>query len=137
MILVDSTPLVALCDRSDALHDRATGDLDRLRRARFVVSNAVLAEVVHLLVGRRSRERLAALVEQLPIAAWSDDRARESRTAAFRWLERYAEHRPDWADAILVVASANDPKARVWTYDSEFTTTWRRPDGTRVPLAVR
>ena len=113
MILVDSTPLVALCDRSDALHERATRDLDRIRRNRFVVSDAVLAEVVHLLVGRRSRVRLCALVEELPIAPSADERARESRTAAFQWLERYSEHRPDWADAVLVVASANDPKARV------------------------
>ncbi len=137
MILVDSTPLVALCDRKDALHGRALGDLDRLARQRLVVSDAVLAEVLHLLPEEPARVRLAHLVEGLPIGALRDERPVESRLAAFRWLAQYAEHAPDWADATLVIASSHDKKARVWTYDSEFKTTWRRPNGTRVPLAAR
>ena len=55
----------------------------------------------------------------------------------FRWLDRYAEHEPDWADGYLAVVSSRERKAKVWTYDSEFRTTWRRLDGTRIPLAVR
>jgi predicted nucleic acid-binding protein len=137
VILVDSTPLVALCDRRDALHTRAVRDLDRLARQRLFVSDAVLAEVMHLLPGEPSRLRLAHLVEGLPVGALRDERPIESRRDAFRWLAQYAEHSPDWADATLVIASSHDKKARVWTYDSEFKTTWRRPNGTRVPLAVR
>jgi predicted nucleic acid-binding protein len=137
VILIDSTPLVALCDRKDALHLRAVRDLDRLARQRFVVSDAVLAEALHLLPEEPSRLRLAHLVASLPIGVLRDEHPDESRIEAFRWLAQYAEHKPDWADATLVIASSKDKKVRVWTYDSEFKTTWRRPNGTRVPLADR
>jgi hypothetical protein len=58
---------------------------------------------------------------------WSD---------VFAWLDLYAEHDPDWADGYLAVLSGRDRHARVWTYDREFSTIWRRLDGTRIPLAV-
>ncbi len=137
MILVDTTPLVALSSLRDALHSRVVRDLQRLLRARLFVSDAVLAEAVHLLPAAQARARLSELIAALPIGPIADDAPIASRLEAFAWLARYAEHRPDRADATLVIASARNPKARVWTYDSEFATTWRRPDGTRVPLAVR
>jgi hypothetical protein len=52
------------------------------------------------------------------------------------WLARYAEHEPDLADAWLAVLSGKRPDDRMWTYDREFRTTWRRPDGRRIPLVV-
>jgi hypothetical protein len=55
----------------------------------------------------------------------------------FAWLERYAEHQPDFADGYLAVASARDARCKVWTYDKEFQTLWRRPDGSRIPMAGR
>jgi len=53
------------------------------------------------------------------------------------WLRRYKDHRPDFTDAYLVNATLLDRKLSVWTYDSEFSTIWRRPDGSAVPLAVK
>jgi predicted nucleic acid-binding protein len=58
---------------------------------------------------------------------WSD---------AMDWLARYAKHEPDWADACLAVVSGHDRQIKIWTFDREFRTTWRRPNGTRIPLAV-
>ncbi len=137
MILVDTTPLVALCDAKDALHARSLRDLDRLARERFVASDAVLAEALHLLPASAARSRLTKLVEALPVAAWLDERADVSRASALTWMMRYAEHQPDWADALLAVASSRERRARVWTYDSRFSTTWRRIDGSRIPLATK
>jgi hypothetical protein len=37
----------------------------------------------------------------------------------------------------LAVLSGKDRRLRLWTYDREFRTTWRRPDGTVVPLFAR
>ena len=51
-------------------------------------------------------------------------------------LARYRDHDPDWADGYLAVVSGKRKGSKVWTYDREFRTTWRRPDGTRIPLAV-
>ena len=55
----------------------------------------------------------------------------------FEWLRRYASSRPDWTDALYVVLSGRDRSLQVWSYDSEFATIWRRPDGSRIPLTVR
>ncbi len=44
---------------------------------------------------------------------------------------------PDWADGCLAVLSGRHLNAKVWTCDREFRTTWRRPDGRAIPLAVR
>jgi hypothetical protein len=37
----------------------------------------------------------------------------------------------------LAVSDSHDKALKVWTYDTEFRTTWRRPDGTAIPLAIR
>ena len=54
----------------------------------------------------------------------------------FDWLDRYSEHDADWTDGYLTVVSGRERRSRVLTYDREFRTIWRRPDGTRIPLAV-
>jgi hypothetical protein len=54
----------------------------------------------------------------------------------FDWLDRYEEHEPDWADGYLAVISGHERRFRVWTYDREFRTIWRRADGSRIPLAL-
>ena len=98
--------------------------------------DAVLTEACFHLPHRSQRLRLHALLQELdvePLPAvvdadfWSD---------AFAWLEKYSEHEPDWADACLAVLSGRDRQLRIWTYDREFRTTWRRPNGTVIPLAV-
>jgi predicted nucleic acid-binding protein len=52
----------------------------------------------------------------------------------FDWLDRYAEHEPDFADAQLAVISGRNRTDRVWTYDREFRDIWRRPDGSKIPV---
>jgi len=54
----------------------------------------------------------------------------------FAWLLKYADHEPDWADGCIAVLCGRDRTLKVWTYDREFRTTWRRPDGTAIPMAV-
>ncbi len=136
MILVDTAPLVALCDPRDGLHRRALGDLDRLARRPLAVCSAVLTEACFLLPHPVQRERLRRLLDELPVRPVVVDEAPVWEDA-FLWMRRYAEHEPDWADAYLAALSGREKRARVWTYDSEFRTTWRRLDGGRVPLAVR
>lgn len=137
MILLDTTPLVALCDTRDALHKRATIDLDRVGRARLGVCASVLTEACFLLENAVKRERLSRLLAALGVQSLAIDADVAVWPRAFAWLSRYAEHEPDWADAILVVACSIDRRAKVWTYDAEFKTTWRREDGSKVPLALK
>jgi len=79
------------------------------------------------------RERLAALetatflilVDTGPLVALCEPGDRLNRTAL---------RDPDWADAYLAVVTGTDQRFRLWTYDREFRTTWRRPNGTPIPL---
>ncbi len=97
----------------------------------------VLTEACFLLGLAAQRARLERLIVELAMTPLSVEDAGELRTEVFRWLARHAEHEPDWADGYIAVVSGRLKDARVWTYDREFRTTWRRPGGTRIPLAVR
>ena len=137
MILVDTTPLVALCDARDAKHRTAARQLASLIPGDFVVCDAVLTEACFHLPYRNQRQRLRALLRDLRIhrpELASDD---GFELDVLDWLVKYADHEPDWADGCLAVLAGRDRSATVWTYDREFRTTWRRPDGTVIPLAVR
>jgi len=137
LILIDTTPLVALCDPHDGLHQRALADLDRVARRPLRTCAPVLVEACFLLEHAVQRERLRRLLVELGVHPFTPDDEAAFWSAVFDWLGRYAEHEPDWTDGYLAVASGLEPKAKVWTYDREFRTTWRRPNGTRIPLAIQ
>jgi predicted nucleic acid-binding protein len=130
VILVDTNVLVALALPKDRLHARATKDLERLASKELCVLLVVLTEACFILDSGMQRARLFDLL----VGTRARQVAEPSWDRVFAWLEVYADHKPDWVDACLVVMSSRDQ--RVWTYDAEFRTVWRRPDGTRVPLAI-
>jgi predicted nucleic acid-binding protein len=128
--------LVALADERDALHDWAGRDLTLLPdRTALATTAPVLADCYFLLPKGYQRRRLRFLLERLTVAFVEPDGT--SWTALFDWLERYEEHEPDFADGQLVVLSSQQPTARIWTYDEEYRTIWRRIDGSRIPLFGR
>ena len=137
MILVDTTPLVALCDARDSRHRAAVKHLAALAPARLSLCEAVLMEACFHLPRRAQRQRLRAMIAQFNVASLpgTDDRA--FWLEVLDWLAKYADHEPDWADGCIAVLCGRDKALKVWTYDSEFRTTWRRPDGTAIPMAVR
>lgn len=132
MILVDTDVLVALVDERDRLHARALRDLGKLKGP-FGVTSAVLSEACFLLEPSYLRDRLALLLERLraepvepPGPFWPE---------VFAWLRAYADHVPDFCDALLIALSARSGSP-IWTYDTEFSAVWRLPNGKKVPLAV-
>ena len=133
MILVDTTPLVALCDARDPCHKRAVNHLGGFVPAGLGTGEAILAEVCFHLPHAAQRQRLRGVLREFGVALLStpDDVTPD----VFAWLAKYGDHEPDWADAWLAVMSARLPRAKVWTYDPEFRAIWRRPNGTRIPLA--
>lgn len=136
MIVVDTGPLVALCDRRDRRHRTALVHLSRLAPAGLRTCDAVLTETCFHLPHRMQRERLKSIVQELGIESLPTHES-HFRADVFDWLLKYDDHEPDWADACLVVLNGHHPGLKVWTYDREFQTTWRRPDGRAVTLAVR
>jgi predicted nucleic acid-binding protein len=137
VILVDTTPLVALCAARDSKHRVAVRHLESLVEHELAVCDPVLTEACFHLPHRSQRLRLRALLNELGIQSVPATHERAFWVDVFDWLVKYAEHEPDWADACLAVLSGRDTALKVWTYDREFRTTWRRPDGTAIPLAVR
>jgi predicted nucleic acid-binding protein len=137
MILIDATPLVALCDARDEKHRVAVKHLKSLSSNEFAVCDAVLTEACFHLPHRSQRQRLRALLDDLGVQPVPTADGSVFWLEVFDWLTKYADQEPDWADGCLAVLSGRNREAKVWTYDREFRTTWRRPDGTAIPLAVR
>ena len=137
IILLDTTPLVALCDARDGKHAVAVKHLGSLSRSEFAVCDAVLTEACFHLPYRSQRQRLRAVLDDLGVQPVPVADESAFWLEVFDWLIKYADHEPDWADGCLAVLSGRDRDAKVWTYDREFRTIWRRPNGTPIPLAVR
>jgi predicted nucleic acid-binding protein len=137
MILVDTAPLVALCDPRDGKHATALRQVESLATVGLVLGEAVLTESCFHLPHRSQRSRLRALLDGLHVQTVAVTGDRGFWDEAFQWLDKYSEHEPDWADACLAVLSGRDQGYKIWTYDREFKTTWRRPNGTAIPLAVK
>ena len=136
MILIDTTPLVAVCDARDSKHRMALKHLESLASDEFAVCDAVLTEACFHLPHQNQRQRLRALLQDLSVQPIPVMYEHDFLLEVLDWLTKYADHEPDWADACLAILSGRD-SLKVWTYDREFRTTWRRPNGTVIPLAVR
>jgi len=137
VILVDTGPLVALCDPHDSLHKAAVAHLRTLAKRDFCTCDAVLTEACFHLPHDSQRKRLRALLQDLTVGIVPVTQDHRFVLDVFAWLEKYQEHEPDWADGCIAALSERDTAIKVWTYDREFRTTWRRPNGTAIPMAVR
>jgi predicted nucleic acid-binding protein len=129
--------MIALCDARDAKHRTAVKQLEALATDEFTLCDAVLTEVCFHLPHPSQRFRLRTVLDALGVQPRPIPNERAFWFEVLDWLAKYADHDPDWTDACLAVLSGRDKNVKVWTYDREFRTTWRRPDGTTIPLAVR
>jgi predicted nucleic acid-binding protein len=136
MILIDTTPLVALCDARDSQHRKAMKHLQKLASAELGVCEAVLMEACFHLPHRTQRQRLRAVLDELHVASVSAGHDVDFWLEVLDWLMKYGDHEPAWADGCIAVLCGRDTDLSVWTYDREFRTTWRRPNGTPIPVAV-
>jgi len=136
MILIDTTPLVALCYARDSRHRTAMKHVQGLARTGLGTCDAVLVEACFHLPHRTQRQRLQAVLDELRIAPLPATHDPGLWLEVLAWLLKYADHEPDWADGSIAVLCGRDRALKVWTYDREFHTTWRRPDGTAIPMAV-
>jgi predicted nucleic acid-binding protein len=136
VILLDTGPLVALCDPRDSLNAAAARQLRRLARRPLVASLPVLTEACALLPHAVQRSRLRRFLTDFGVASYRVEDEHILRIEVLDWLERYRDHDPDWTDGYLAVLCGRENRARVWTFDREFRTIWRKPDGRAIPLAV-
>jgi predicted nucleic acid-binding protein len=136
VILLDTAPVVALCEPRDDLNRTALRDLDRLSREPFVLCAPVLTEACFLLPHAVQRARLRRVIAVFSVRAYRSDDESRLWMEVFDWMADYQDQEPDWTDGYLAVVSGKERRFKLWTYDREFRTTWRRPDGTAIPLAT-
>ena len=67
MILIDTTPLVALCDLRDSLNKTALKHLKVLAKSQFAICEPVLAEACFHLSGPSQRNRLQQTLERFGV----------------------------------------------------------------------
>ena len=129
MILVDTGPLVALFDRSDAEHDRCKRALKILREP-LKTTIPVLTEAFYVLEPEsRESDRLRDFIERHGLSIWFFDDGSLNR--AFELMELYADHPMDLADASLVVAAESLGTRKVFTVDRKHFETYRVRRGHR------
>jgi hypothetical protein len=133
-VRIDATPRAPLCDAGDEKHWVAVKHLESMAASEFAVCDAVLKQTCFHLP---HRQRLRGFLEDLGVQPVPLANESAFRLDVFGWLIKYAGHEPDCADGCLAVLSGRDRDAKVWTYDREFRTTWRQPNGTVIPLAMR
>lgn len=136
MILLDTNALVALVDPRDEHNAQAEKELARLSASKLLVTWPVLAEAFHFIHRDDLREYLFELLSTFNIKVFEEQHQLQLSDLA-DWLLRYGDHSPDFADAYLVVIASMHPRWKIWTYDHEFRSIWRRLDGSAVPLANR
>ncbi len=136
MTLVDSNVLLSLLHRDARERETAERDITRIKDVDFGVTSFVISEVSSFLYSAREFRALQLLLGRLRVTHVQSEQY-VSVEAVLAWMQKYAPHRPDFADAHLVLLSATLARSRVWTYDTEFRTVWRRPDGSAVPMAVK
>jgi predicted nucleic acid-binding protein len=133
--LLDTGPLVAFFDRSDADHEWAK---ERWARAPLpmLTCDAVLAEAAYLLQERAglAPEKLLALFERDIISV--PFRLDEHAALVARLLERYRDQQMQLADACLVRMSELKRDCRVFTLDKSEFQIYRRFERQLIPLVA-
>ena len=129
MILVDTSPIVALFDPKDASHRRCRNVLEALREP-LVTTVPVLTEAFHMLSPEsHGADTLRDFVARGGATVWFFDGVALRR--AFELMEQYADHPMDLADASLIVAAEVLATSKVFTIDRRDFQTYRVRRGHR------
>lgn len=117
-IVVDSGPLIALFDRSDAHHSRAV-QLVKSLSGRLVTNFAVVTEVVYMLDFSPQAQRDFLFWAERSLILDTGTGADLPRIRAL--LDKYADLPADFADASLVALCERLGSTVVASVDSDFT----------------
>jgi predicted nucleic acid-binding protein len=133
--LLDTGPLVAFFDRSDADHEWAKEQWANAP-VPMLTCEAVVAEAAYLLQERAGLppERLLALFERGIISV--PFRLAEHAAPVARLLERYRHQQMQLADACLVQMSELKRDSRVFTLDKQEFQIYRRFERQVIPLVA-
>lgn len=126
-VLADTSALLALADRRDQYHARATSLARRFLGGggRFVATLLALAELYnHVLYQRGAGEarRVASSLLADPSYEWLDVTGPLVRAALSAWLERFADQRFSLADAVSFEIMRAERLTTAFAFDQDFVT---------------
>jgi predicted nucleic acid-binding protein len=135
-VLIDSGPLVSVCSPRDSMHARASREIDNFRNVSILACLPVISETYFFLKESDQRARFHGLLVDGLVSTYTEKGEPIALEHALKWLQKYADHRPDFADAYVLSLSAllDIP---IWTFDSEFQTTWKTLAGKRPALVPK
>jgi uncharacterized protein len=117
-VLLDSSVIVALLDRSQPFHEACADALQNLRGPLFTCE-AVIVESCHLL--RNLEGAREAVLDNVATGMFQVPFQISQQAASVRaLLRKYRDHGMDLADACLVVLANEYETADILTLDSDF-----------------
>jgi predicted nucleic acid-binding protein len=132
-VLVDTGPLVAIIDSSDAFHDRCVEVLRELRDPLFTVW-PVITEAMHLVGSPVAQERLWEVLEEGGLTLKPLDGTDAPRMRAL--MRKYRDLPMDLADAALVRVAERDEVNTVFTTDRSDFSAYRMHGSRRFRLLL-
>ena len=126
--LLDTGPLVAYLDRSDAEHEKVATALDPFTGTLYTTS-AVITEAMYLLKDAGSGpRRLVEFVQSVGVQIFDCTQPKQLFSAV-RLIEKYADTPMDFADATLVLLAEEVKTQQVFTLDRRGFRTFRTAAG--------
>lgn len=133
--LVDTGPLVAYLDGSDAAHGAVVARLDAFT-GRVATTSSVVTEAMHFVAAASDGPRLLAGLLSACDAEVFDFTAPAGLEEAVTLMERYANVPMDFADATLVLLAEHLAAHDVLTLDRRGFSTYRTRDGKALRLLL-
>jgi hypothetical protein len=122
-VLIDSGPLVAFLDRSDAHHQSIADALTRIREPLVTVWPAVVEGMYLLSFSHQAQDALWEMLETGVVNLLPLDRSDVPRMRAL--MEKYGDLPMDMADAALVHVAEREGLQRILTLDQRDFSVYR------------
>jgi len=134
--LLDTGPLVALLDRSEADHDRVQRFMASLRASRLVTTGGVITEAFYFLSDVQNGP--ASLISFLDTSATEvrDTFSADALAAVVRLMDKYADIPMDFPDATLVWIAESSGTDRILTLDRRGFSSFRFAKNRRFKLLL-
>jgi predicted nucleic acid-binding protein len=120
MILIDTGPLISICDRGQANHKHCVETYKALNDE-LITTLACLTEAMYLLgkfTGWQGQEALWRLIEITPVSVHKISADEMERMKIL--MKKYQDTPMDFADASLVVTAETLQTNCIFTLDSDF-----------------
>jgi predicted nucleic acid-binding protein len=136
-VLIDTGPIVATLCREDAQHGRCLDFLQTFRGELYTCW-PVISEAVFRLGGRADRvQSLLTMLVTRAIRCTTLGADTEVAPWLIHFYDRFSDHAPDLADAVLVYLAERDHVEKIFTLDRRDFSIYRTSDNRALEIVGR